>query len=88
MCPHARRRAGGDRRDVGSDGFVERVNGTVLNEFFRIKMGETFYDSIEAPQADLDKWLVHYNTERPPPGYRNQGRRPIETINLFVSQEA
>ncbi|WP_267931636.1 DDE-type integrase/transposase/recombinase, partial [Cereibacter sphaeroides] len=32
-------------------------------------------------------WLVHYNTERPHLGYRNMGRRPIETVMLFVSQE-
>ncbi|HHZ08897.1 MAG TPA: transposase, partial [Rhizobiales bacterium] len=43
---------------------------------------------VEALQADLDAWLAHYNTERPHLGYRNQGRRPIETINMFVSQEA
>lgn len=28
-----------------------------------------------------------YNTERPHLGYRNQGRRPIETVQQFVSQE-
>ena len=44
-------------------------------------------DSVDALQADLDAWLVHYNTERPHLGYRNQGRRPIETINQFVRQE-
>ena len=71
-----------------TNGFVERFNATVLNEFFRVKMRETFYESVEALQADLDTWLVHYNTERPHLGYRNQGRRPIETINQFVSQEA
>jgi len=71
-----------------TNGFVERFNGTVLNEFFRVKMRETFYESVEALQADLDAWLVHYNTERPHLGYRNQGRSPIETINLFVRQEA
>jgi len=71
-----------------TNGFVERFNGTVLDEFFRVKMRETFYETVEALQADLDKWLVHYNTERPHLGYRNQGRRPIETINHFVSQEA
>ncbi|RAI22446.1 IS481 family transposase [Rhodobium orientis] len=71
-----------------TNGFVERFNGTVLDEFFRVKMRETFYESVDALQADLDAWLVHYNTERPHLGYRNQGRRPIETINLFVSQEA
>jgi transposase InsO family protein len=69
-----------------TNGFVERFNGTVLDEFFRNKMRETFYESVEALQRDLDLWLVHYNTERPHLGYRNQGRRPIETINLFVSQ--
>jgi hypothetical protein len=60
----------------------------VLDEFFRLKMRETFYGSVEALQSDLDAWLVHYNTERPYLGYRNRGRHPIETINLFVSQEA
>ena len=74
-------------RTPKTNGFVERFNGTVLDEFFRVKMRETFYESVEALQADLDTWLHHYNTERPHLGYRNQGRRPIETINLFVSQE-
>jgi len=74
-------------RTPKTNGFVERFNGTVLDEFFRVKMRDTFYDGVEALQADLDAWLVHYNTERPHLGYRNQGRRPIETINSFVSQE-
>jgi len=52
-----------------------------------VKMRETFYETIEALQADLDAWLVHYNTERPHLGYRNQGRRPIETVMSFASQE-
>ena len=71
-----------------TNGFVERFNGTVLEEFFRVTMRETFYDTVDALQADLDTWLVHYNTERPHLGYRNQGRRPIDTVNSFVSQEA
>ncbi|PPB80343.1 integrase-like protein [Albidovulum inexpectatum] len=68
-----------------TNGFVERFNRTVLDEFFRVKMRETFYETVEALQADLDAWLVHYNTERPHLGYRNQGRRPIETVMSFVS---
>ena len=58
----------------------------MLDEFFRVKMRETFYDTVDALQADLDAWLVHYNTERPHLGYRNMGRRPWETVKLFVSQ--
>ena len=74
---------------VGSprtNGFVERFNGTVLEEFFRPTMRSHLYESVEALQADLDAWLHHYNHERPHLGYRNQGRRPWETVELFVSQ--
>ena len=53
----------------------------------RVKLRENLYDSVEALQADLDAWLVHYNTERPHLGYRNMDRRPIETVMAFVSQE-
>ena len=74
-------------RTPRTNGFVERFNGTVLDEFFRVAMRETFYDSVEALQADLDAWLVHHNTERPHLGYRNMGRRPIDTVTSFVSQE-
>ena len=74
-------------RTPKTNGFVERFNGTVLDEFFRITMRENLYESVEALQADLDAWLVHYNTERPHLGYRNMGRRPIETVMSFVSQE-
>ena len=78
------------RTKVGSpktNGFVERFNGTILEEFFKPKMRETFYESVEALQADLDAWLHHYNRERPHLGYRNQGRRPWETVQRFVSQQ-
>ena len=74
-------------RTPKTNGFVERFNGTVLNEFFRITMRDRFYESVEALQADLDVWLIHYNTERPHLGYRNMGRRPVETVMSFVSQE-
>lgn len=63
-----------------TNGFVERFNRTVLDEFFREAFRKTFYGSVEKLQADLDEWLAYYNTERPHRGYRNMGRRPIETI--------
>jgi transposase InsO family protein len=70
---------------VGSprtNGFVERFNRTILDEFFRTAFREKFFDSVEALQTDLDAWLHHYNHERPHRGYRNMGRRPIETIEI------
>jgi transposase InsO family protein len=63
-----------------TNGFVERFNRTVLDEFFREAFRNKLYVSVEELQNDLDKWLAYYNNERPHRGYRNMGRRPIETI--------
>ena len=67
-----------------TNGFVERFNRTVLDEFFRPVLRRKFYGSIEALQKDLDEWLRHYNRERTHQGYRNRGKRPIDTIKEFV----
>jgi len=77
-------------RHPQTNGFVERFHRTVKEEFFEVALRETFYESVEALQADLDRWLAHYNTERPHLGYRNMGKRPIDTVNacLGVTQEA
>ena len=63
-----------------TNGFVERFNRTILDEFFRETFRDKFYSSVEELQKDLDQWLYLYNYERPHRGYRNMGRRPIETI--------
>lgn len=63
-----------------TNGFVERFNRTVLDEFFRETFRSKFYSSVEELQDDLEQWLHNYNYERPHRGYRNMGRRPIETI--------
>lgn len=73
-------------RKPQTNGFVERFNRTVLEEFFRTAFRTRLYESVMALQEDLDQWLVHYNTERPHQGYRNMGRRPIETVDLFLSK--
>lgn len=63
-----------------TNGFVERFNRTVLDEFFREAFRKTLYASIDQLQVDLGKWLHNYNHEWPHRGYRNMGKRPIETI--------
>lgn len=64
-----------------TNGFVERFNRTLLDEFFRTTLRECPMESLETLQDKLDAWLNHYNHERPHRGYRNMGKRPIETIN-------
>jgi transposase InsO family protein len=74
-----------------TNGFVERFHRTIKDEFFAVALRETFYEAVEPLQADLDRWLVHYNTERPHLGYRNQGKTPAEFVSCAlatVTQEA
>lgn len=71
-------------RSPQTNGFVERFQRTVLEEFIVETLRTTFYETVEALQTDLDHWLSQYNTERPHQGYRNMGRRPIETIQLYL----
>jgi transposase InsO family protein len=75
---HRRTKVGNPR----TNGFVERFNRTLLDEFFRTAFRKKLYESVESLQADLDTWLHSYNYERPHRGYRNMGRRPYETIEL------
>jgi len=42
-------------------GKIERLHKTMRAELFN----QSRFDSIEAAQAGLDAWVVHYNTERP-----------------------
>ena len=81
---HRRTKVGRPR----TNGFVERFNRTVLDEFFRIAFRKKFYASVEALQEDLDRWLEEYNYRRPHQGYRNMGKRPIDTIKEFVRSVA
>ena len=69
-----------------ANGFVERFNRTVLDEFFRTTFRKKLYESVEALQKDLDAWLEDYNHKRPRRGYRSQGRRPMETFEQGNAQ--
>jgi transposase InsO family protein len=70
-------------RHPQTNGFVERFNRTVKEEFFEVTLRAKFYTSVADLQEDLDQWLRYYNHERPHHGYRNLGRRPIDTILRF-----
>jgi len=73
------------RRTHQTNGFIERLGRTVLDEFFRVVFRQKRYESVASLQMDLDIWLHEYTYERPHLGYRNQGRRPWETIELYLS---
>ena len=70
-----------------TNGFVERFNRTILDEFFRTAFRKKLYESVASLQEDLDIWLHHYNYDRPHRGYRNQGRRPFETFQMGIERK-
>ena len=43
-------------RRLQTNGFVERFNRAVLEEFFGKAFRQKLYESVEALQQDLDKW--------------------------------
>lgn len=67
-------------RSPRTNGFVERMNRTMLDECFRVSGRTTWFESIEQIQADLDKFMDYYNLERSHQGYRLQGRTPAQAL--------
>lgn len=70
-----------------TNGFVERFNRTLLDEFFRGILRRKFYTQLQDLQKDLDVWLIEYNTKRPHLGYRNMGKTPLASFNEFKEQK-
>jgi transposase InsO family protein len=63
-----------------TNGICERFHKTILQEFYQVTFRKNLYETIEQLQADLDKWLHHYNTERTHQGKMCCGRTPFETM--------
>ena len=63
-----------------SNGYVERLHRTLLDEHFRI-MGRTkFYEGVDEMQSDLETYLVSYNTKRRHQDRNMNGRTPITIL--------
>ncbi|AOJ64219.1 integrase [Burkholderia ubonensis] len=63
-----------------TNGIVERLHKTMLNEFYRVAFRKKIYDSIDALQTDLDAWLDQYNNEREHQGRWCYGKTPMRTF--------
>jgi len=82
---HTRTRA----RSPQTNGIVERLHKTMLNEFYRIAFRKRIYSSIDQLQADLDAWLDQYNNEREHQGRWCYGKTPMRTFldSLNIAKE-
>jgi len=63
-----------------SNGYVERLHRTLLDEHFRIMGRKKFYESVDEMQKDLDSYLEHYNNKRPHQGRNMNGRTPYKAF--------
>ena len=67
-------------RNPRTNGFVERMNRTLLDECFRVQGRQIWYIGIDEIQRDLDRFLRYYNLERSHQGYRLKGRTPAQAL--------
>jgi transposase InsO family protein len=63
-------------RHAWTNGFVERLQGTILQEHWRVAFRRRYFISRTALQRSLDAFMQSYNYERPHQGYRLRGRTP------------
>jgi len=65
-------------RHAWTNGFVERLQGTILHEHWRIAFRRRFFTTRQQLEQSLQRFLIYYNDERPHFGYRTKGRRPSD----------
>jgi transposase InsO family protein len=63
-------------RHAWTNGFVERLQGTILQEHWRVAFRRRYFTSRTALQRSLEGFMQSYNHERPHQGYRLRGRTP------------
>jgi transposase InsO family protein len=72
-------------RHAWTNGFVERLQGTILHEHWRVEFRRHYFTSIRTLQRSLDRFLVFYNTQRPHRGYRLRGKTPATVFHGAVA---
>jgi len=65
-------------RHAWTNGFVERLQGTILHEHWRIAFRRRYFRRCHQLQASLASFLEFYNFQRPHQGYRTKGQTPAE----------
>jgi len=71
-------------RSPETNGYVERFHRTLLDKFFLISIRKKIYKSLEEIQADLDKFMIHYNFNRTHLGYKLNGKTPVSKFLIGI----
>ena len=67
-------------RSPQTNGICERFHQTIQNEFYASAFRRKLYHSLEELQADADRWVTDYNTERTHSGKYCYGKTPMQTF--------
>ena len=67
-------------RHPQTNGCAERLNQTILDEFYKPFFRKKVYSSLEEIQTDLDTFMEEYNCNRTNQGIRCNGQTPMETF--------
>ncbi len=63
-----------------TNGFVERVQGTLLHEHWRVEFRRRYFTRVGQIERSLQGALRFYNYDRPHRGYRTRGRTPASIL--------
>lgn len=64
-----------------TNGFVERLQGTILHEHWRVEFRRRYFTRVAQLEVSLQRFLRFYNEQRPHSGYRLRGRTPSELLH-------
>ncbi len=67
-------------RHPWTNGFVERFQRTLLEEFYQPSLLKRTYSTLSELQYDLDRYLYFYNFQRTHQGYRTRGSIALQTF--------
>lgn len=63
-------------RHAWTNGFVERLQGTILTEHWRVVFRRTYFTRLDQLERSLQRYLRCYNQDRTHRGYRLNGKTP------------
>ena len=67
-------------RHAFTNGFVERLQGTILHEHWRIEFRRRYFTRLHQLERSLQSFLRLYNHHRTHRGYRTRGRTPASIL--------
>ncbi len=75
-------------RHPWTNGACERLNRTILEEFYQVTFRKIIYKTVQQLNQDLNHFLNSYNCQRTHQGKRNKGRVPAELYLLHKQKAA